>query len=97
MALVPRTWLEVIPYIRQWTPPELKATFPPIVQMLWLEGSGAKWSPKGRAAVLTAVGPDEVGRFVLANFAREGVATDFIRTIDGTRTGAGTDQAVVQL
>lgn len=40
-----------------------------------------------RTAVLTAVGPDEIGRFVLANFAREGVATDFVRTIEGTRTG----------
>ncbi len=40
-----------------------------------------------RAAILTAVGPDEIGAFVLANFAREGVATEFIRTIEGTRTG----------
>lgn len=40
-----------------------------------------------RSAVLTAVGPDSIGEFVMANFAREGVATDFIRTIDGTRTG----------
>ena len=40
-----------------------------------------------RTAVLTAVGPDEIGRFVLANFAREGVTTEFIRTIEGTRTG----------
>ncbi len=40
-----------------------------------------------RSAVLTAVGPDSIGEFVLANFAREGVATDFIRTIEGARTG----------
>lgn len=40
-----------------------------------------------RSAVLTAVGPDSIGEFVIANFAREGVATDFIRIIDGTRTG----------
>ncbi len=40
-----------------------------------------------RVAVLTAVGPDDIGTFVLANFAREGVETRFIRRIDGTRTG----------
>lgn len=40
-----------------------------------------------RSAVLTAVGPDEIGRFVMANFAREGVSTDHIRTVEGTRTG----------
>lgn len=40
-----------------------------------------------RSAVLTAVGPDEIGRFVLANFEREGVSTDHIRVVDGTRTG----------
>ena len=40
-----------------------------------------------RSAVLTAVGPDEIGRFVLANFERERVSTEFIRTVDGTRTG----------
>lgn len=40
-----------------------------------------------RSAVLTAVGPDEIGRFVIANFAREGVSTDYIRTVEGTRTG----------
>ncbi len=40
-----------------------------------------------RSAVLTAVGPDSIGEFVMANFEREGVATEFIRTIDGARTG----------
>ncbi len=40
-----------------------------------------------RVAVLTAVGPDEIGTFVLANFARERVDTRFVRRIDGTRTG----------
>lgn len=39
------------------------------------------------SAVLTAVGPDEIGRFVLSNFAREGVSTDHVRTVEGTRTG----------
>ncbi len=34
-------WLLVMPYFRQWAPPELKATFPPIVQIGWLDGSGA--------------------------------------------------------
>ena len=40
-----------------------------------------------RVAVLTAVGPDEIGTFVLANFDREGVDTRFVRRVDGTRTG----------
>jgi len=30
-----------MPYFRQWAPPELKATLPPIVQIKALEGSGA--------------------------------------------------------
>ena len=40
-----------------------------------------------RAAVLTAVGPDLVGDFVLAHLATEGVATDFIPRKPGTKTG----------
>ena len=31
----------VEPYLKQWGPPEFSATFPPIVQAAWLEGSGA--------------------------------------------------------
>ncbi len=40
-ALRPRTWFEVMPYLRQWAPPALNATLPPMVQTCWLEGSGA--------------------------------------------------------
>ena len=39
-----------------------------------------------RSAVLTAVGPDEIGKFVLANLERAGVATSHVRTIEGTHT-----------
>ena len=35
----------VKPYFRQCAPPEFSATFPPIVQTTWLDGSGAKYSP----------------------------------------------------
>ena len=38
---MPSMWLEVMPYFRQCAPPELKATLPPMVQIGWLEGSGA--------------------------------------------------------
>ena len=38
---MPSTWLAVMPYFRQWAPPELKATLPPMVQTGPLEGSGA--------------------------------------------------------
>ena len=37
----PSTWLVVKPYFRQCAPPEFSATLPPIVQTIWLEGSGA--------------------------------------------------------
>ncbi len=37
----PVTWLTVKPFLRQWAPPEFSATFPPIVQTCWLDGSGA--------------------------------------------------------
>ncbi len=40
-----RTWAVVTPCSRQWGPPELLATLPPMVHDCWLEGSGAKWSP----------------------------------------------------
>ena len=36
-----RTLCSVRPYLRQWTPPEFSATLPPIVQAIWLLGSGA--------------------------------------------------------
>ena len=36
-----RIYLEVTPYLRQWGPPEFSATFPPIVQALCEDGSGA--------------------------------------------------------
>jgi hypothetical protein len=32
--------LVVKPYLKQWAPPEFSATLPPIVQTIWLEGSG---------------------------------------------------------
>ena len=35
------TLCTVRPYLRQCTPPEFSATLPPIVQAIWLEGSGA--------------------------------------------------------
>ena len=36
-----RTLCNVSPYFRQCTPPEFSATLPPMVQAIWLEGSGA--------------------------------------------------------
>ena len=35
------TLCTVRPYFRQCTPPEFSATLPPMVQAIWLEGSGA--------------------------------------------------------
>ncbi len=35
------TLCTVRPYLRQCTPPEFSATLPPMVQAIWLEGSGA--------------------------------------------------------
>ncbi len=35
------TLCSVSPYLRQCTPPEFSATLPPIVQAIWLDGSGA--------------------------------------------------------
>ena len=37
----PSTLFVVKPYFKQCTPPEFSATLPPIVQAIWLEGSGA--------------------------------------------------------
>ena len=37
----PTTLLVVSPYFRQCTPPEFSATLPPMVQAIWLDGSGA--------------------------------------------------------
>ena len=37
----PVTWCVVNPYFRQCAPPEFSATFPPIEQICWLDGSGA--------------------------------------------------------
>ncbi|OGT95427.1 MAG: hypothetical protein A2083_09710 [Gemmatimonadetes bacterium GWC2_71_9] len=36
-----RMWLVVTPYLKQCGPPAFSATLPPIVQAVWLEGSGA--------------------------------------------------------
>ena len=49
---MPRTWLVVAPSARQWAPPELLATLPPIVQADCEEGSGAKARPNGSASLL---------------------------------------------
>jgi hypothetical protein len=35
------TLCSVRPYLRQCTPPEFSATLPPMVQAIWLDGSGA--------------------------------------------------------
>ena len=35
------TLCRVKPYFRQCTPPEFSATLPPMVQAIWLDGSGA--------------------------------------------------------
>ncbi len=43
-AVKPRTrstLCSVMPYFRQCTPPEFSATLPPMVQAIWLLGSGA--------------------------------------------------------
>ena len=48
----PRTWFTVVPSARQWRPPELLATFPPIVQTDWDDGSGTKYRPEGAVKVL---------------------------------------------
>ena len=42
-----RTWAFVTPSARQCGPPELLATLPPIEQVCWLLGSGAKCRPCG--------------------------------------------------
>src|ERR1035438_5593652 len=42
----PVTWFTVTPCIRVCGPPEFSATLPPMVQAFWLEGSGAKYSPR---------------------------------------------------
>ena len=34
-------WRVVLPYLKQWGPPEFSATLPPMVQAIWEEGSGA--------------------------------------------------------
>ena len=38
---IPMTLFVVSPYLRQCTPPEFSLTLPPMVQTIWLEGSGA--------------------------------------------------------
>ena len=38
---MPRTWVVVKPYLRQWAPPAFSATLPPMVQTVCEEGSGA--------------------------------------------------------
>jgi hypothetical protein len=38
---MPSTLFVVSPYFRQCTPPEFSATLPPMVQAIWLDGSGA--------------------------------------------------------
>jgi len=40
-----------------------------------------------KSALLTAVGPDEVGKFVIENLKQEGVETQFIQQKPDTRTG----------
>ena len=37
----PRRLFVVVPYFRQCTPPAFSATLPPMVQAIWLDGSGA--------------------------------------------------------
>jgi hypothetical protein len=37
----PVTWCTVKPYLTQCAPPEFSATFPPMEQICWLDGSGA--------------------------------------------------------
>src|SRR5213079_1682334 len=44
------TWFAVTPYLRQCGPPEFSATLPPIVQAVWLDGSGLYSRPCGAAA-----------------------------------------------
>ena len=41
VVVLPRTWLSVTPYLRQWGPPALVATLPPIVLTCCEAGSGA--------------------------------------------------------
>ncbi len=48
-----RTWLVVTPYLRQCGPPAFSATLPPMVQAVWLDGSGAYINPNGAAARLS--------------------------------------------
>src|SRR4029450_1928991 len=45
-----RTWFDVTPYARQWGPPPLVLTFPPIDEVCWEDGSGANVNPCGRGA-----------------------------------------------
>ena len=41
LAAYKQTPLVVVPYFKEWTPPEFSATLPPIEQASWLDGSGA--------------------------------------------------------
>ena len=45
-----RMWALVTPSARQWGPPELLATLPPIEHVCWLLGSGAKWRSSANTA-----------------------------------------------
>ena len=40
-TVIDKTLWTVNPYLRQWTPPEFSAIFPPIEQAIWDDGSGA--------------------------------------------------------
>ena len=37
----PKILFVVVPYFKEWTPPEFSATLPPIEHANWLDGSGA--------------------------------------------------------
>ncbi len=82
------TWLTVEPSARQWGPPELLATFPPIVQAACDEGSGAKCRPSvgGR--------PGQVE--VDDTRAHPGRPVDGVDFVDSVHAGGGENDATVE-
>ena len=70
-----------MPYLRQWGPPALVETLPPMDETIWLEGSGAKNHPLGRVALESQrlISP---GSTVAQRFGRSTSRMRFIRVME---------------
>ena len=77
----PSTWFTVTPYFKQCGPPALVEAFPPIVDTIWLDGSGAKKYPRSRTAFesQTLMSP---ACTVAERFARSISRISFIRVVE---------------